>query len=277
MVFFSTAVVATLVWYTWNLWGYPEGSGDKESIRNDNAIGLAAILSAVTAAAFGSWAGRERKPAPKLALEAWLSFPLRDSNDKDPHGTPITTKQDRDLVDQQILATMKIANAGERPVQVLAVLIESKAGDKLHIRQIEPEPLPLVIEPYTSVQVSFQKEHIDMDSEVTFFGVVDGLGVRYSLEAEQAIALVKRSWELPTRVRWYRRRDDPNYVVRAYQAKEKCTMSTREIGTLRKAPKILVARDAPEAPTSPKPGTPFESVSLPGNVRPPTPQAPLSA
>ncbi|MFC4147742.1 hypothetical protein ACFO0M_15910, partial [Micromonospora mangrovi] len=168
MVFLSTVIVAGAAWSTWNLWGFPQGSGGMEALRNDNAIGLAAILSAVTAAAMGSWAGRERKPEAKLDLEARIDTPLRHSDDDNPHGTPIKVTQGRDIMDAQILITMKILNTGERPVQVLAVLIESRDGDTIHIRQIEPPPLPLVVDPYTSVQVSFQKEHIDIDNEITF-------------------------------------------------------------------------------------------------------------
>ncbi|MEU4402566.1 hypothetical protein [Micromonospora orduensis] len=276
VVFFSTVIVASLAWSMWNLWGFPDGSGGMESIRNDNAIGLAAILSAVTAAATGSWAGRERKPEAKLNLEAWIATPRRDSDDDNPHGTPIKVKQGRDVMDAQIVIMMKILNIGERSVQVLAVLIESRIGDKIHIRQVEPSPLPLVVDPYTSVEVVFQKEHLDMDSEITFFGIVDGLGARYPLEAGKAIALVKQSWGLPTRVSWFRRRDDPTEVVRAYQTKEKCTLSTREIKTLKKAPKTLVSRDEPKAPGASMSETPFEPDSLPGSVKQPRPPVPPS-
>ncbi|WP_431976126.1 hypothetical protein [Micromonospora haikouensis] len=274
LVFLSTVIGAGAAWLAWNAWGFPQGSGDMEALRNDNAIGLAAVLSAVTAAAMGSWAGRERKPEAKLDLEARIDMPLRHSEDSDSHGTPVKVKQGRDVKDAQILITMKILNTGERPVQVLAVLIESRDGDTIHIRQIEPPPLPLVVDPYTSVQVSFQKEHIDIDSEITFFGVIDGLGVRYPLQAGEVISLVKQSWGLPTRVSWFRRRDDPTEVVKAYQTKEKCTLSTRELKTVKKLPKTLVSRDEPKPPGVSKLEIPFEPESPSGSVmrlRPPVP------
>lgn len=246
------AVVAAGSWLTWNQFGYPRGGGDPATLRNDNAIALAAVLSAAIGGGLSWWAGRDRKPQIALKVDVSLLYRTsgRDKTHRTTKGTPIQVRRGRDVQDEEVTLSMTVANAGERAVQVSAVVLEAVAGTSLNIRHITTEPLPAILEPYTSIDLEIQKEHIDFEDQITFLGVVDALGNRYAAPKEQSIRTITAAWSLPTRVDWFRRRDDPSGVVRAYQSAENSRLSHRSLSTMKKRPATLAARPVQQPPSA---------------------------
>jgi hypothetical protein len=127
-----------------------------------------------------------------------------------------------------MLISFTIVNGGGKALQISGIVVESIAGDHINIKEITPNPLPVVLEPLTSIITTIQKETIDMESSITFIGVVDALGRRYGLEEQACKALVLRSWEAPTRVGWFRRKDDPAApMIQAFRMFDRSVISTR--------------------------------------------------
>ena len=84
-----------------------------------------------------------------------------------------------------------------------------------------------------------------MLDNVTFLGVTDALGRRYSSKAAEVRTTVQRSWELPTRVQKFVRRDNPSgppvlaYQNREQEAAMKTTKSGKGVSALIRRPPLL--------------------------------------
>ncbi|MDH6198521.1 hypothetical protein M2272_005180 [Mycobacterium frederiksbergense] len=171
-----------------------------------------------------------RRERPRLIVNASLVYhpASRDEDPGEGFGTPLALQQDRDITYSRVVVKLDIANHGEQALQVVGVIIESSNSVTANANQVVPDGLPAVIEPRSSVVVELQKEFLDMTSEIRFFGVVDALGRRHAVPEANAKAVIERAWQLPTRVQWVRRRDDPDAdPVQAFQAKQRSSITSR--------------------------------------------------
>lgn len=125
---------------------------------------------------------------------------------------------------QEILLQITAANYGNKPLQIISIAFEEDSTGM--VTQVHPEKLPVVLDPGSSISVAIQKEWLD-DGEVTSFGVVDALGKRHTLSKRELEALKKQSAELPTNIGTFRRKDDPNEVVQAFQTTDPFVITNR--------------------------------------------------
>ncbi len=188
----------------------------------DTAIAIyGAALATLIAIGQGLAAVRHRA---RVGVSVGFTFTaLDESNRESAHGTPLQFDRGGESSWEEALLRLTIRNEGGVPIQVVAVVIESlKQDGELNISQFAPEPLPHVLEPGTRIEITMQKEPIDMLDNVAFFGVTDALGRRYAPKVEEVRGAVRQSWDLPTRVRKYSRRDDPAAPpILAYQNRER--------------------------------------------------------
>jgi hypothetical protein len=142
------------------------------------------------------------------------------------------------------LLHLTVRNEGGVPVQIVAVVIEGlDQHGELNISQFAPEPLPHVLDPGTRIEITMQKEPIDMLATITFFGVADALGRRYTSDADEVREAVKQSWSMPTRVQKFVRRDDPSATpVLAYQNRERTTLMSTAKNSKRAAVALIGRR-----------------------------------
>ncbi len=152
---------------------------------------------------------------PDIRVEAQLSF-LPIDVDADSKGTKIETKHGP----QEVLLTVNVVNQGLRPLQITACVVRESNGN---VTQVVPDQLPVVLEPNTRVQCHIQKEWLD-DVEVSRFGVVDALGRTHSIDENVLGKLLSQCRELPSNKKSYRR-NETGEMVKAFQAKDKATLS----------------------------------------------------
>lgn len=189
----------------------------------------------------------------RIGVSAELTFAALDEKDREStHGTPIRIDRSGDVGWQEALLALTVRNEGGVPVQIVAVVIESLAPNgQLIISQFAPGGLPHVLDPGTRIRIAIQKEPIDMLDNVTFLGVADALGRRYTPKADEVRATVQRSWELPTRVQKFVRRDNRSRPpVLAYQNREReaaieTTKSGRRASALIRRPPMLEQDPSP--------------------------------
>jgi len=112
---------------------------------------------------------------------------------------------------------VSITNHGWRSAQILGVVLLE--GESETTFQIISSGFPVVLQPATQVEAVIQIEwlHYHHPSAV---GVVDALGGRHLLSADALAGLVASAEAIPSTVRYYRRRDDPAVVVKAFQVKD---------------------------------------------------------
>jgi len=129
----------------------------------------------------------------------------------------------------EALVSISILNKGQRSTQIAAVFVESEGDDAVHLQQIIPDGLPAILDPITRKEVTIQKEWIDTCGDrILSVGALDARGVRHEVRTEQFTALIKRCSELPSRVKKYRRRDDPNApAIWAFPVKDRATLTSR--------------------------------------------------
>ncbi len=169
-------------------------------------------------------------------------------------GTPVWVKRGHDTLLEEILISMTVTNEGERALQIVSVVIETLEERFITVREVTPPQLPHVLDPRTSVSFAVQKELIDDSVAITFIGVVDALGRRHGLDRQQTQRPVEESWNLPTRVGVYRRKDDPEKMVRAFAAKDRTSINQRVIDTLNRKPQPFASRAEYSQPSSPASG-----------------------
>jgi hypothetical protein len=183
----------------------------------------------------------------RIGVDTELTFASMNETERESaHGTPVLIDRNGHPGWQEVLLVLTVKNEGGVPIQVVAVVIESLSpGGQLSISQFAPNGLPHVLDPGTRIQIAIQKEPIDMLDNVTFLGVTDALGRRYSSKAAEVRTTVQQSWELPTRVQKFARRDNPSGPpVLAYQNREqegaiKTTKSGKGLTALIRRPALL--------------------------------------
>jgi hypothetical protein len=140
------------------------------------AIWGASISTSLAALQFLTWF----RAKPRLRVECQLQFATALETDQgDTRGTVIPVAHGRDLLNEEVLIALRVINHGERALQIAAVVVESLAAEYVHTSEITPDPLPTILDPLTSIEVTIQKEFIDLASAILFVGVVDALGRRY--------------------------------------------------------------------------------------------------
>src|SRR5205823_11740404 len=85
--------------------------------------------------------------------------------------------------------------------------------------QIVPTGFPVVLEPATQVEAVIQIEWLHYHRP-SAFGVIDAFGRRHLLSADALRGLLASAGAIPSTVRYYRRRDDPAVIVKAFQVKD---------------------------------------------------------
>jgi hypothetical protein len=196
------------------------------------AVYGAVLATAIAVGQFVAWLRRRIKVGVSSdfvfeGLDAIVGVDDPSKRD-DTRGTPVIVQRGDDELWEQALVLLIVRNEGGAPVQIVAVVVERLTRDgKLQSVQVIPPPLPHVLAPHTRIEVTMQKEILDMTDSVTFFGVVDALGRRYAPPTEQVRQTIARSWDLPTRVGNYVRRDDPTSPpVLSYQAWDRATIDS---------------------------------------------------
>lgn len=179
--------------------------------------GLSTVLAATQGAS--AWHGRTR-----VQVRARFQYGVNKGL-----GTPVVVERGDDSRTEYVVMHFTIRNLGGRPVQVSAVLIESLDVLPMTLRshQVTPSGIPIVLDPGTSTEIVIQKEHVDMLESCTFLGILDGTGQRHAVPTDEAAALVKQGWALPTRVGVFQRRDDPAKRVVAFQATDPALLTSR--------------------------------------------------
>jgi len=135
---------------------------------------------------------------------------------------------------QDVLLEFQIANRGRRALEIVAVVVEGTnetATGYAKVVEIRPEPLPIVLEPLTSVRPSIQKEFLDITPRLEFLGVVDALGNRHAAVEADVRRLLRSNADLPSNVGSFRSRADPDAApVKAFQMQAPVTITNRPLG-----------------------------------------------
>lgn len=201
----------------------------------------AALATVIAITQFvGWWRSRVRVEVSTHFVRSALSPSEKD----DARGTPMQVERDSEVLWEEALISLEVRNWGGKPVQIVAVLVESSEREGVQSFQVIPEPLPHVLEPGTRIEITLQKEVLDMGSAITFLGVVDALGRRYAPPDDQTTRVVQSSWASPTRVRRFRSRAHPDAApVLAFQMRDRCQMNFTDRPN--KAVTPLVTRRSP--------------------------------
>jgi len=213
----------------------------------DTAVAFyGAVLATLIAVVQGVSVVRKRV---RLGVDVSLVYePLGEDGRAEAHGTPVQVSQDGSVSWHEVSIRFVVRNMGGVPVQVVAVVMESyKEDGALNISQFSPAPLPHVLDPVTRTEIVMQKEHLDMLDNITFLGVVDALGRRYAPRKDIVMQVVQQSWNLPTRVAFYRSRLDTSAPpVLAYQNRDGSALFNSERRSKRSA--RVIAQRAAVAP-----------------------------
>lgn len=101
--------------------------------------------------------------------------------------------------------------------------------------EIRPHPLPIVLEPLTSVRPSIQKEFLDITPRLQFLGVVDALGNRHAAVEEDVNRVLMSNADLPSNVRSFGSRADPDAApFEAFRMRDPSTITNRPLGRSRR-------------------------------------------
>lgn len=204
-----------------------------------------AVLSTTLAAIqLANW--KANRPRLKVACR-WEAGTVEDPAGAD-IGTPVKVQRGRDILDEVHFLRMEVSNSGDKGIQISSVTLESFENGIIGVAEIVPSVLPTVLEPRAAITLTVQKGFIDCVSRVTFFGVSDALGVRHAASEESIRSVVRTSWEMPTAVQWFARRDDPAIVISAFQAKQRSRLSSRELQKREKKPHVIIMREPPKPP-----------------------------
>jgi hypothetical protein len=152
---------------------------------------------------------------------------------------------------QEVLVELTVRNHGRRAIQLVSVTIEGIEDDVSTVYEITPDPLPYVLDPLVSVEITFQKEVIDFYKGVAFIGVTDARGRRHGLNSRAAKNLIEESWGLPTRVQAVKHRDT-GQRANSFQATDSMRFQIRRP---RRLPRAIATRTS-EGPHIPGPKVP---------------------
>jgi hypothetical protein len=197
-----------------------------------DANGVIAIYGAAvaTAVAISSAVARYRDRPAIQVTGGLVRHTVDPSEAEGLRGTIHEVERGGVRLHEEVLVQLNVVNNGRRAVQITAVVVESAAKNHLNIHEIVPAPLPALVEPLTSIELTFQKEVIDAGDAIMFIGVVDALGRKHGLARDQAAPLIEQIWALPTRATWYYRRDAPvtEPPVLAFQMTDAARISRRQ-------------------------------------------------
>lgn len=207
-----------------------------------------AVLSSVLALIqFGTW----RLNRPRISVQCTFEVATGidpEGGDEAILGTPVKVRQGPDVLDKTYFLRMQVSNSGDKGVQISSVTLESLEESRVNVHEVVPSLLPTVLEPRTAITLTVQKEFLDSVSAVTFFGVTDALGKRYGANDVSIREVVQQSWQLPSEVKWFKRRDDPAVQVQAFPAKQRSRLSSTVSPKRLKPRRVIVKREPPQPP-----------------------------
>lgn len=200
--------------------------------------------------------GTRFRDNPRIAVTASFLY-LASSEDEQSTARGTIRQVDRDgvVLAEEMLISFNVVNRGRRAVQISSVYCEELQESAFRVFELTPAPLPITLEPLSSVEMSIQKEVIDMMDSISSIGVVDALGRRHEIPADDAVEVARVSWNAPTRVAWYRRRDSPEAPpVRGFQIQDNASLHSRAVrsGRLSRKPRPIVRRETSRPPSMPE-------------------------
>ncbi len=192
---------------------------------------------------------------PRITVTAAFSYSASSEDRQSAtRGTLRQVERDGVVLTEEMLISFNVVNHGRRAVQISSVYCEELQDAAFRTFELTPTPLPVTLEPLSSIEMSIQKEVIDMMDSVYSVGVVDALGRRHEISPDDVIEIARVSWNNPTRVAWYHRRDSPEATpVRAFQTQDNARLHSRAVhaGRLSRTPRAIVRRDTPRPPQMP--------------------------
>ena len=193
--------------------------------------------------------GTHFRDNPRITVTASFSYSASSEDQRSTtRGTLRRLERDGVALSEEMLISFNVVNHGRRAVQISSVYCEDLQGSTFRVFELTPAPLPVTLEPLSSVEMSIQKEVIDMMDSVSSIGIVDALGRRHEISVDEAIEISRISWNNPTRVAWYRRRDSSDMPpVRAFQLQDNARLHSRDarVGRFSRTPRAIVRRDTP--------------------------------
>lgn len=167
---------------------------------------------------------------PSIQVHVTLVFaPVSQEEATEAKGTVVDSKHGP----QEVLLGFQIVNRGRRALEIVGVVVEGTnetATGFSKLVEIRPHPLPIVLEPLTSVRPSIQKEFLDITPRLQFLGVVDALGNRHPAVEEDIRRVLSSNADLPSKLRSFRPRADPDAAaVKAFQVQAPFTVTNRPL------------------------------------------------
>lgn len=215
-----------------------------------------ALYGAVVATGVAAFqVGTHFRDNPRITVTASFSYSAgSEDRQSTTRGTLRRIERDGIVLTEEMLISFNVVNHGRRAVQISSVYCEELQESAFRMFELTPTPLPVTLEPLSSIEMSIQKEVIDMMDSVSSMGVVDALGRRHEISSDGVIEIARVSWNNPTRVAWYRRRDSPEVPpVRAFQTQDNTRLHSRaaRVGRLSRMPRAIVRRDTSRPPQMP--------------------------
>jgi len=69
---------------------------------------------------------------------------------------------------QEVLVELTVRNYGRRAIQLVSVTIEGVEEYVSTVYEVTLDPLPYILDPLVSVEITFQKEVVDFSKEIAF-------------------------------------------------------------------------------------------------------------
>jgi hypothetical protein len=199
--------------------------------------------------------GTRFRDNPRITVTASFSYSASSEDQQSAtRGTLRRLERDGIVLNEEMIISFNVVNHGRRAVQISSVYCEELQESIFRVFELTPAPLPVTLEPLSSVETSIQKEVIDMMDSVSSIGVIDALGRRHEISVSETIEIARVSWNNPTRVAWYRRRDSPDVPpVRAFQLRDNARLHSRDARARRfsRSPRAIVRRETPQPPQVP--------------------------
>lgn len=215
-----------------------------------------ALYGAVVATAVAVFqAATHFRDNPRITVGAAFTYCSASLDEQQPaaRGTLRHVERNGVRLAEEMFISFTVINHGRRAVQISSIHCEELREAKLRTFELTPAPLPVTLEPLSSIEVNIQKEVVDMLDNLTSMGAVDALGRRHKVSTNDAVEIARVSWNSPTRVSWYRRRDAPEQPpVRAFQLQDQARLHSRPARPSRfsRTPTVIVKRESPQLPNT---------------------------
>ena len=119
---------------------------------------------------------------------------------------------------REVLVEITVVNQGSKPIQIVGVFVKGE----FKTNQIFPENIPSVLDPFTQVVTTIQKEWLD-DKSVKSFGVVDALGKYHQLPKGVFENVITECVALPSERKKFRHKESGE-LVEAFQLRDRSSI-----------------------------------------------------